>query len=294
MNGRTLAMLALLALSLAACGSSGPQISVDVNVRNLCQIPVSGEDETRCTGDSNCPQNWFCWREEAPSCGNDNNCPGDNNKCVAGHCRQDCTEDANCPSGMLCTGGLCQKRGYCRECQSDANCDIGYKCDHGHCHKSCLQDSDCTSGFLCTAGVCRRPLTEGTAFSISNSGSGVLEVRVSETKLFGHNDACAFSHVEWALPGEANVPDTVELENNGRELVMRTLFAPPDIGDYYAVFEIYSNSSSWSTVPISLYGQVVEAVCQKSLGESCPECIFTDDTPQLKDILENHPTPNCQ
>ncbi len=278
---------------LAACGG-GPEIKVDLNVRNLCQVAVSGESESRCTADANCSQG-FCWRPELPTCNSDGDCPNSGEKCTGGHCQKDCSEDANCSTGMLCTGGICQKRGYCRECQTDGNCNNGFKCDYGHCHKICGQDGDCPVGVLCTAGVCRRPHTAGTEINFCNTGSGTLEVYVSQTKLFGEQDACAFSRIEWALIDADSVPDTVQLKSEECLLTMRALFTPPQKGDYYAVIEVHSNATNMAVLPIALHGQAVEAACDPNLGEVCtPECKFTADDPQLAKILQNRPTPNCQ
>jgi hypothetical protein len=278
--------------SLAACGG-GPEIKVDLNVRNLCQRAVSGESETRCVGNDQC-SGGFCWFLPAPTCGSDNDCPGDDNKCTGGHCEQDCTSDATCPSGSLCIGNLCQKRGYCRKCQTDGNCASGEKCDHGQCHKACLADGDCPSNTFCTAGFCRRPHTSGTEINFCNTGSGDLEIRVKETKLLGKADACAFKRIEWALVG-GNVGEVVTLKQDSCDLTMRALFTPPEAGDYYAMVEVYSNASNFSVLPIVLHGQAVEAACDVNLDVTCtPECKFSENDPQLQDILNNRPEPSCQ
>jgi len=278
----------VLLVAGVGCGGGGPQISAGLSGRNLCEKTISGEDELRCKTDAACNDvDLFCWRPEPQSCTGDEDCPGDDNLCVGGYCEQECTEDANCDAGYLCTEGVCLKRGYCRECQTDGNCEMGKQCDHGWCHATCSADGDCDSGKRCTGGFCRT--AHVAEFSFCNYGTGVLEIYTDQTKLYGEEDACAFSEWSWVPAGE----DTLTMAENECTVYLQILFMPEEIGDYYAYIEVPSNSSKDNPFPVPLHGQVVEAECSKSLDAICePPCIFNEET--FKDIVDNKPDPGCE
>jgi hypothetical protein len=167
-NRRLLGLLACVTacLALAACGGGGPQLDIDdVNVRNLCNFGVQGEDEARC-------------ELAAPACGQD---------------APTCWD----PELAGMTGFV---RGFCRQCVDDNQCEVDLSCDHGWCHAACTQDSDCATGEGCTEGLCRKP--RFTEFSFTNTGDKTLRIDTAATQLLGAADACAFSHFEWSLPGE--------------------------------------------------------------------------------------------
>jgi len=138
----------------------------DVNVRNLCNLGVSGVDEARC-------------ELAAPTCGQD---------------APTCWD----PSQAGLTGFV---RGFCRQCAQDNQCDPGLTCDHGFCHPACSQDADCAAGQACTEGLCRRP--HFTDFSFTNTGGKTLRIDTQATRLLGAADACAFERFEWSEAGEA-------------------------------------------------------------------------------------------
>ncbi len=150
----TVTLLAFGAANIG-CGDSGPEISVGVNVRNLCQTPVSGEIETRCVDDSQC-NGGFCWRPDPQACAGDDDCPGDDKVCTAGHCEQACTNDANCRVGFLCT---CRQRGFCHFCHVNEDCADPETCDNGICHKKCLDQNQCAATEVCEDGWCQHQQT---------------------------------------------------------------------------------------------------------------------------------------
>jgi len=283
----TAVLFAVGVLSGGCSGSSGAEISVDVNVRNLCQSPVSGEIETRCVDDSQCGGG-FCWRADPQTCTGDDDCPGNDNLCSNGHCQQACTDDATCQVGFLCTNNLCQKRGFCRNCQTDGNCGAGESCDHGWCHKDCSADADCAASEHCSGGLCRKPRIDGTDFNICNTGSQDLTVYIDQTKLYGQSDACAFANWTWSPADQASV--TLGPDDCG--LNLRVEFAPSDIGDYHAYIEIYSNASNKNPMPIVVYGQAVEAACEESKDGTCePACSFTEEDAQK--LIDAKDDPGC-
>jgi len=150
-------MVVLLAFGAANidCGDNGPEISVGVNVRNLCQTPVSGENEDRCVDDSQC-NGGFCWRPDPQACTGDNDCLGDDDVCTGGHCEQACTDDANCELGSLCT---CGARGFCHFCHVKEDCAATESCDNGRCHVTCADQSTCEATEACENGWCQETCT---------------------------------------------------------------------------------------------------------------------------------------
>ncbi|HOX45729.1 MAG TPA: hypothetical protein PK668_19165 [Myxococcota bacterium] len=176
-NRGLLGLMACVAacLALSACGGGGgPQLDIDdVNVRNLCNFGVQGEDEERC-------------ELAAPACGADASICWD-------------------PELAGLTGFV---RGFCRQCLDDNQCDPGLTCDHGWCHAACSQDADCGTGEACTESLCRKP--HFTDFSFTNTGDKTLSIDALGTRLLGAADACAFSHFEWSLPGDTVVVEAGE------------------------------------------------------------------------------------
>lgn len=256
---RALSCLVVFALVVplglaAGCGSDdGPKIEVNLNVRNLCNygiIPV--EAETRCDEDTECAADEYCWT------------PDD-------------------------VGDFSYARGFCRKCEMDGNCDMGFGCDHRFCHKPCTTDTDCSdqAGTFCTGGFCREAHIDGTQFTISNSGNKDLEVYVDQTELFGNDDACVFNRLEWSPAGESTVtlaPD--------ESLYLNVKFAPPETGSFRGFLEIHSNATNIDPLLILMCGQAVEAPCQESIDGPCPAC--TSCTPDdFEQMLESHPQPNC-
>ena len=278
-------VLLMSGLAMTGCGSDGPEIAVGLNVRDLCQRTVSGEPENRCVSDDNCGGN-VCWRPAPASCTTVEDCEGDE-ECTGGECIQACTDDANCREGFLCTESVCQKRGYCRECLSNANCGAG-ECDHGWCHPTCSSDGDCGAGFFCTGGFCRKPHIDGTSFNFCNNGSKDLEVYLDQTKLYGEADACAYARWEW-VPADQT---TVVLGPDECSLYLKVQFTPPDTGEYFGYMEIMSNSGSNNPLPLLIHGQAVEAACEEALDAVCePVCTSTDE--DYADIIANRPEPSC-
>ncbi len=224
----TLGLSALLFMSIA-CGSSGPVIEVDdVNVRNLCNFSVSGEDEERCNLDplGTCTMgDQFCW-------------------------------DAEDPEYL--------SQGFCRECAADNNCAAGESCDHGWCHADCSAHGDCAAGEKCVGGSCRTP--HFTDFSFSNSGSGDLEVYVSQTTLEGDAGACVFTDLVWSKPGD---PIIVGPEDS---VLLRVYFLPPDVGEFHGIINIMSNDSAMPSLPLFMCGQALESVCTRSVDAQCYDC----------------------
>ncbi|RLB55929.1 MAG: hypothetical protein DRI34_09880 [Deltaproteobacteria bacterium] len=285
--GKVVWLAGILLLS-SSCGGGGAEISIGLNLRDLCQRTISGESEQRCVDDSVCAGG-YCWRPAATSCSGDDDCSGDDNLCVNGHCEQACEADANCPEGFLCTNGKCQKRGYCRLCQTDGNCQAGQNCDHGWCHDVCSADADCANGMRCAGGVCRRPHIDGTDFNFCNTGSSDLEVYLDQTVLYGNDDACAFARFTW-MPGDQS---TVVLPPDDCGLNLRVEFVPPDQGEYYAFLEIHSNAGNVNPLPILLHGQAVEAACDGDLdGECQPPCSSSEE--DFSTLLTQKPQPSCQ
>ncbi|MBW1811822.1 MAG: hypothetical protein JRJ19_14565 [Deltaproteobacteria bacterium] len=273
-------------LALVNCGSSGPEITLSLNVRDLCQRTVSGEQEDRCVTDDICPGTEFCWRPDTQYCSIDDDCSGVDNHCVNGDC--ECIDDANCQAGFLCTGNLCLKRGYCRECASDANCAAG-ACDHGWCHTPCSANAECESSQRCTGDFCRNAHIDGTEFNFCNTGTKDLEVYLDQTKLLGNADACAMAEWAW-VPADQT---TVTLPPEDCSLYLSVQFTPPDVGDYYAYIEVYSNATNWNPLPLLIHGNVVEAACNENLDAICDPCTAEDATEPYKNIIEDRPEPTC-
>ena len=275
-TGRFVAVTGCLAMFggvfAGGCGGGGPRINVALSARNLCQVPVSGESETRCTSDEGCGGG-FCWFPEMPVCGGPDDCLQDWS-CSDGHCTRSCNAPAECGEGFVCLNGSCSRNGYCRECQSDANCPSG-KCDFGHCHATCSTDSDCTETERCTGGLCRRPVVGGTDFNFCNVGDSNLEIYIDKTELMGSDDACAFAKMIW----DSTEP-TVVLPPDDCSLNLRVEFAPPAPGDYYALIRIHSNDPNpeptGNPMWIMLYGQAVEAPCNEDIDGACSPCTIRD------------------
>lgn len=248
--------LAVAPALVGGCGSEGgPKITVNLNVRNLCNygiIPV--EAETRCNigDDSDCAADEYCWEPDP-------------------------------------VGDFSYTRGFCRTCETDANCDMGLSCDHRFCHKPCTTDADCTdqTGTYCTGGFCREAHIDGTQFTISNEGDKDLEVYVDQTELFGNDDACVFHRLEWSPEGQGTV--TLAPDDS---LYLNVKFTPPETGSFRGFFEIHSNASNIEPLQIFMCGQAVEAPCQESIDGPCPSCTSCtfDDFEQLR---ENKPKPSC-
>ncbi len=299
-NAGLILLLLTGTLLYSACGGdNGAEIVVDLSHRDLCQKAVSGEQEERCATDDACAVEQFCWRAERAACTVDADCPADANKCdiLAKVCRHQCanedncvdgykcTDDANCAAGYLCTAGLCQIRGHCRQCQSDGNCPVATEgCDHGWCHTICTSHADCDSAMRCSAGFCRKPIVADINFC--NYGNKDLVVDLDQTKLFGNADACAFG--EWAWGDES----TNTFSPDDCSMNLRVFFAPPDVGDYYALIEVYSNATNFSPLWLTFHGQAVEAECNEDLDAAClPVC--TSGEADFQPLLDDHPEPSC-
>ena len=155
-------------------------------------------------------------------------------------------------------------QGFCRECADDNNCAADESCDYGWCHANCTSHSDCALGEKCVGGSCRTP--HFTDFSFSNSGSGDLEIYVSQTTLEGDAAACAFSDLVWSVAGDPIVlgPD--------ESVLLRVYFMPPDTGDYHGIINIMSNDGSKPELPLYMCGQAVDAVCAPSTDTACRDC----------------------
>ena len=245
----------MIALVGAGCGTTedGPIIAPDVNSRNLCNYNVSVENETRCMLDSDCSgANQSCWFSTEPH--------------------------------------FVDKKGFCRECTSDASCDVGLQCDHGWCHKPCTTEDDCDeAGQFCTGNFCRRPHVQGTEVNFCNDGNKDLEVYLDQVTLHGAEDACVFSRLEWSQAGP-----TATLPPDDCGLFLNIKFTPKDVGGFRGVIKIPSNSIRDNLNPLYFFmcGQAVESVCSVSEDETCPEC--TSCRPEdFQSILDNEPVPNC-
>lgn len=228
----------------------GPRIFVDVNIRNLCNYGVSVEVETRCITNDDCGGTQFCWGS---------------------------------PESHF-------SKGFCRDCETDAQCPTGEGCDHGWCHTRCTQSTqlqDCPAGEYCTGGFCRKPHTVGGEFELGNAGTENLEVYLNQTRLYGNREACVFSRFEW-------VPDqpTVILAPDEFGLYLLVRYTPADVGEFRGVLEIHSNAVNYNPLYIFLCGQAVEAVCYISEDFSCPDCASCLQA-DFEEILSQKPEPDC-
>jgi len=242
----------LMALLATGCGTDeeGAEIEVDLNVRNLCNYNVSVETETRCLQDSDCTgANQTCWFSTEPH--------------------------------------FQDKKGFCRECESDASCDVGLQCDHGWCHKPCTSDDDCETNQFCTGDFCRKPHVEGTEFNFCNRGNKDLEVYLDQVTLHGNDEACVFSRFEWSPPS-----GTVTLAPDDCSLYLNAKFTPKDVGEFRGFIKIPNNSINHNPLIILMCGQAVESVCSVSDDETCPECASCTEA-DFEGILGSEPTPNC-
>lgn len=243
---------ALAFTALGGCGTTedGPVIAPDVNVRNLCNYNVSVESEARCQNDADCTgQNQFCWF----------------------------SPEAH----------FLDKKGFCRECESDAQCDVGLECDHGWCHKPCTDSAPCQSNEFCTGGFCRKPHVQGTEINFCNDGNKDLEVYLDQVVLHGNDDACVFSRFEWS-PASG----TVVLAPDDCGLYLNVKFTPEDVGGFRGFIKIPSNSIKNNPLLIFMCGQAVESVCNVSEDQTCPDCTscLQED---FEALIENEPVPDC-
>ncbi len=213
-------------------GSLGPQIDLEINVRQLCNYGVIAKTETRCDNSEQCNVGGivdrYCWLDV----------PGD------------------------------YKKGFCRQCVDSQDCLAGYGCDHRWCHRTCNVSSECESNEYCTFGYCRKPHTQGTQIAFRNKGDRDLTVYVNETKLVGGDDACAFSRLEWNPAGQ----DVVTLGPGEEDLFLSVKYTPPDVGEYRAILEIHSNAVNHNPLLLMFCGQAKEVVCSLDIDGTCPEC----------------------
>jgi Cys-rich repeat protein len=160
--------------SSADCGGCpGSQVCdadfgcVQCNIDSACGngFCIAG-DCVECATSSDCAAGQSCWpadHECKPACSSDADCTGDNathcdpvsKACVEcvdsstcgnqtcdptfGTCVE-CTSDVDCPAGEA----HCDASGECRECLTNAHCDVGQICSEHHCTvASCTSDGDC-------------------------------------------------------------------------------------------------------------------------------------------------------
>jgi hypothetical protein len=257
---RTHALLVLVGssvvlLGLGACGGkAGPVLDVDdVNVRNLCNKIVSGETEERCD-----LQNPACVNP-APLC-------------------------------LAPPAGLNSERGFCRQCESAAQCAVGLACDYGWCHQECAQDSDCTltAGTQCIEGFCRRP--HFTDFAFSNTGDENVLIDLAASRLLGAADACAYSRIEWSIADPDAIQGDVLRVKPSQGVHLRVYFRPTGTGFFRGRIDVVSNSETHNPLPLLLCGQSVDAACAPGLGDTCPDCVSNCTEADFRDLPLSPPT----
>ncbi len=267
---------------LAGCGGE-PRIEVVQNLRNLCNFTVSGVlDEGRCTNDAACNQieDDFCWQPEpegAVGCTGHADC-GEDEVCYKNFCYLACETDADCEglhgypecfaNGDLEGTKACRSHGYCRLCGHDGQCETGV-CDNGWCREECSADVDCDTGLRCTGGLCRPP--HSTEFSLCNVGDRKLKIHAGETAVRGEADAVVFCDYEWS---DAEDPIVV---SPGDCAYLQVRFRPPEVGEYRAWIDVYSNDDTLNPLSLLLCGQAVAAECKESLDGECSKCIFCSE-----------------
>jgi hypothetical protein len=164
-----LALLAVLSLVLAGCGSDRRVCETAADGSEVCYYcdglgcrPIDDTgDDPECQGDQDCDEGARCaaglCQPLITDCTDDDQCTGDDEQCVAGVCRGDeaeCTSDAQCADHERCSAGSCRAEDDL--CQFNHECGSDRICIDGRCASECAQDTDCPGDDqVCDDGLCR-------------------------------------------------------------------------------------------------------------------------------------------
>jgi hypothetical protein len=211
---------------IAGCAEKKePRLLVDLNIRELGDVSLSGEPEVRCLQDADC-NGGYCWYPESPVPGED------------------------------------YQKGFCRECEDDAACDVGLLCDHRFCRRACQSNVDCQEQERCAGGFCRAAAVGEVVFC--NDGNQSVEIYRDQIELACSDGDCGLLELQW-LSGAA----PLELEPGGCT-ALRASLALPDLGEQQVVAVVPTGDKKLPQVPLVFCARAVEAVCAPGLDD--PGC----------------------
>ena len=227
---RTLFCVWLLVLTGWGCEryQVEPELQVDLNLRVLCNRNMSGEKESRCDSDGDCAGGMFCWFSAEEHL----------------------------------------KRGFCRQCRTDDDCESTQGCDHGWCRRPCVQQEVCGTNWECTGTFCSR--VASADYALCNRGVLELEIYPDRTEVEAGDDTLVPAVAVW------DRDDNPIVLEQGECASLRAYFAPFETGEYRYEITVRSNDRRHDPLMLHLCGQAVEAECDPSVDRECPECSCCD------------------
>lgn len=164
-----------------------------------------------------------------------------------------CLNDANCASGYCWYPDAEFERGFCRDCETDADCPSGLGCDRRFCHMPCTADGECQGQDRCTGGYCRAPSIVDMTFCYDGIENLLIQSDLIETAC--SDGDCSLLQLSWM-----STASPLELEPGGCT-ALRASLAPPDLGKHHAVVVVPTSSEEWPQLPLFFCAEAKNPVC---------------------------------
>jgi len=210
------AILSFILITGCAEGKKEPRFFVDLNFRDLGEVRLSAGTEIRCLNDADCASG-RCWYPDT----------GD-------------------PEVEF-------ERGFCRDCESDADCPTGLGCDQRFCHRPCAADVDCQGQDRCAGGYCRAPSVVEMAFCYDGIENLLIHNDQAETAC--SDGDCSLLRLSWM---SESAP--VELEPGGCT-ALRASLALPELGKHHAVVVVPTGDKEWPQLPLFFCAEATDPAC---------------------------------